>query len=240
MRVLTKLMIILMLLSTLYSADTTRVTSNDATYDGNQIILSGHVTIENVMGIVHADQALLKRDLEGNSKIDFPWAELSQNVVAELSDGGVFHCQKMIFDYENLRSDFLGPGEIHYKGPQGEVFAHAATIDFRKKDQTIEPIKMTLWGGVRMIHKEPAEQYALADIVEYYPEEEVVLLKGKSQEHVLFFDESRGIQLAASQVKVKKNGESGKEQVQGIGDVSFLFKESELAKLKDRFQWERR
>lgn len=235
-----KFLLFLLLVATLHATDATTVESDVATYDGNQIVLSGDVTIQNVMGTVNAEKALLKRDVEGKSKIDFPWAELSENVVAKLNDGGIFECSKVIFDYNNLRSDFLGPSEIHYKGPRGEVYACSASIDFEEREGSMQPVKITLSGGVRMIHKEPTEQYALAEIVEYYPKEEVVILKAKPHEHVLFFDQSKGIQLAASQVKAKKNGENGKEQVQGIGDVCFVFKEEELGKLKDRFQWDLR
>src|ERR1700759_209510 len=93
----------LALCASLYATETTTVESNDAIYDGNQILLSGQVIIENMMGHVHAEQAILKRDLTGTSKNDFPWAELSEHVVAHLSDGGLFECEKVIFDYQNLK-----------------------------------------------------------------------------------------------------------------------------------------
>ena len=72
-------------------------------------------------------------------------------------------------------------------------------------------------------------QYALADHVEYFPDEELLVMTAKNR--VLFYDEERGMELVAYEVRAKRD-EDGKESVQGVGDVRFLFEADELEKLR--------
>lgn len=235
------LFFLLYLLSSLLIANetdkTTTITANEVEYDGSRILLNGKVTLTNIMGTVKANHAILQRDLLGTCKIDFPYLELFENVEATFSNKGVLHCEKVICNYFTLKSHFTGTNELHYIDERGEIFAREGVVEYEEKGNSIEPLKITLKGNVRLIHKEPASQYALADILEYYPKEEVVTLKGEEGRRVLFFDRAKGMQMSALEVRAKRNGEEGKEAIQGIGDVCFLFKEEELNKLKDRFQW---
>ncbi len=214
-------------------AKATEISSNHVHYDGEKIILTGKVTVRHLMGVVTSERAELRRDLEGKSKIDFPWAELSCGVVATLTDGGKFTCDKVVSDYFKMTSHFTASEQIHYSDGLGELFADDAIVNFEEEKNRVYPTKITLTGHIKMIRQIPSLQYALADSVEYFPKEETLIFKG---DKVLFFDKAKGLQLSANEVRAKRDGE--KESVQGIGEVSFLFKEEELKKLQDQFQWE--
>ena len=216
---------------------TTTIEADEVEYDGNQILLNGKVTLRNMMGVVKAGHAILQRDLMGKCKIDFPYLELFENVEATFSNKGTLFCEKVVCNYFTLKSHFTGTKELHYIDEKGEIFAREGSVEYEEKEHSIEPTKIILKGNVRLIHQAPTSQYALADILEYYPKEDLVILKGEEGRRVLFFDRAKGMQLSALEVRAKRSGENGKEAIQGIGEVCFLFKEEELNKLKDRFQW---
>jgi hypothetical protein len=219
------------------SDKTTTISADEVEYDGTKVLLNGKVTLTNVMGVVKAKHAILQRDLLGTCKIDFPYLELFENVEATFSNQGTLFCEKVVCNYFTLKSHFTGTKELHYTDERGEIFAVEGIVEYAEIDNSIEPLKITLKGNVRLIHKAPASQYALADILEYYPKEEIIVLKGQEGGRVLFFDRAKGMQMSALEVRAKRGDTKGKEAIQGIGDVCFLFKEEELNKLKDRFQW---
>lgn len=215
---------------------TTTIEADCARYDGNKIYLTGKVTIQNVLGSARAGKAVLTKDETGQAKIDFPFLEISDGVIAELSDGKNLKCSKVKCDYMALKSHFEGDPELYFQDERGEIYAHEADVTYQEKEGIIEIASIHLYGNVKM--QKPEAQFAIADEVEYFPKEDKIILKSHEGKHVIFYDAVKKMQLSANEVIAKKEGENGKESIQGIGDVAFVLKQEELDKLKNRFHWE--
>lgn len=210
-------------------------------YDGNAIFLEGDVSLENFMGKITADQATLTKDTTKGS-IDFPWIELKRNVEAFLTEGSFLKCHQVFIDHTTLKGNFYGSPQLYYKDEKGELFADTAVVNYKKHEGRLEVVKITLQGNVQVVANAQTEkiplQMALADSVEYLVEEDLMLMKALDHSRVLFFDKEKQMQLSAKEVKAKRKGQDGKEWIQGVGDVRFVFKQEELQKLKERFHWE--
>ncbi len=111
-----------------------------------------------------------------------------------------------------------------YRDEMGEVYADRAQVDYIDHQGSLKATKILLYDNIRLVNlgseAKPASQYALADEVVYYPEEQVMLLEGKHAK-VLFYDEQRDLQISARTIRAHKNKETKKESVQGVGDVAF-------------------
>ncbi|HEY4832459.1 MAG TPA: hypothetical protein VIH61_07880 [Waddliaceae bacterium] len=216
----------------------TVVESDEAHYDGELITLKGNVSVENAIGKVTAKLAILKKDPENKTKIDFPWIELKQNVSLQLSDGGIVHCDSLFFDYTQMTSFFLGCPQVTYSDSMGEIYADRAQIDYQEISGTLEATKISLFNNVRLVNLGTTEklaiQYALADEVYYYPQEKLMILEGKNS-RVLFYDKQHDMQLSARSVRAHRDPITKKQTVQGMGDVRFIFGPEELDKIKQHF-----
>lgn len=220
---------------------TTEVSSNEAYYDGETILLVGNVEVENSLGKIIGEKAVLKRDEKKTAKLDFPWAELSKNVILTLPNGQMIKCEHVFFDYINKTSTFNGSPQVIFSDSNHEILADEAHIDYVEKDGSLKPQKIVLIKSVRMSNlgsnEKPEEQYAIADKVTYFPDEELMILEGKENK-VLFYDKKRDMQLSAKTVHATRNKETKKEAIQGKGDVRFVFGHDELEKMRNRFRWE--
>ncbi len=217
-------------------AEETVVESNEAHYNGHMITLTGNVIVENAMGRVTAEKAVLTRDEAGSTRIDFPWIELIQAVTLTLPNGNHLNCDRVFLDYTKMTSHFTGSPQVAYSDERGEVWADEAFVDYVETEGSIKPTKVRLVDNVKLVYSE-SNQYALADLVVYYPDEQLTVLEGKDGKRVLFFDRERDMQLSARQVRASRNPETGKDSVKGVGDVRFVFGQDELSKIKDRFKW---
>jgi lipopolysaccharide export system protein LptA len=216
----------------------TVVESDEVHYDGEWITLTGNVIVENAMGKVTAHSAVLKKDSERKTKIDFPWIDLKHNVCLTLADGGVLKCETLFFDYTKMTSLFYGSPQVSYLSSLGEVYADRAQVDYKEINGSFEATKVTLFDNVRLVNlgssEKPSCQYALADEVSYFPQEQTMILEGKNNP-VLFYDKLHDMQLSARTVHARRDCQTKKETVQGIGDVRFVFGPEELEKIKQRF-----
>lgn len=216
----------------------TVVESDAVHYDGEWITLSGNVSVENSMGRITAERALLKKDAQKTTKIDFPWIELEHTVHLTLSDGSLLQCDLVSLDYTQMTSFFYGNPQVSYKSALGEVYADRAQVDYREVEGRLEATKVTLFDHVRLVNmgneKKPAFQYALADEMTYYPPEQLAILESKDSP-VLFYDKLRDMQLSARTVRASQDPTTKKESVQGVGDVRFVFGPEELEKIKHHF-----
>lgn len=223
----------------LFASETTTVSSEMAHYDGKVVTLGGNVTIEHPLGKVTAQKATLTRDEEGKCEVDFPWIDLEDNVQADLTKGSLLQCHKVFIDMVHLTSEFSGKPAIYYRDEVGEIIADKACVDYQKIEGNYKPVKITLLGKVQMKNSGKKEtvffQYALADRVEYFPQEAVMILKSEENKRVLFFDPEKEIQLSAKTIRAQRDMDTGKDSVQGFGDVRCIFKQEELDKLKEQF-----
>lgn len=209
-------------------------------YDGEIILLSQEVLVENSMGKITAEKAILKKDHEGITKIDFPWVELTGGVVVTLPDGALLTCEQIFLDYTEMHAILTGKPYIVYTDQGKKVYASKSRIDYLEENGKIQLAKVTLIDNVQMENhgseKDPADQYALADLVTYFPKTNLMIFEG-NKNRVLFFDTIRKMELSASSIHATRDVETNKERIQGKGDVRFLFCMEEAEKLKGQFKW---
>jgi hypothetical protein len=233
-----KLLMLLMLLTLHLSAFETIVESEDVHYNGECITLIGRVSVENSMGKLTAERAILKKDENKQTKIDFPWIELKHSVCLTLADGGTLQCDSVFLDYTQMTGFLYGCPQLIYKGDLGEIYADRAQVDYQEIDGKLEATKVTLYENVHLVNmgseEKPGSQYALADEVTFFPQEQLTILESKNGK-VLFYDKQRDMQLSARKVRAQRDPLTKKESVQGIGDVRFVFGPEELEKIKQRF-----
>lgn len=92
---------LLLLTTPLNTQDCGLVSSENASYDGQDLILSGHVVIDHILGKMQARKALLKRQ----EKTNFPFnqIELDQEVLILLKEHGRITADRADFDLQKHR-----------------------------------------------------------------------------------------------------------------------------------------
>lgn len=96
----------------------------------------------------------------------------------------------------------------------------------------MQATKITLEGNVRMVNGEQT-QFAMADHVEYFPNEKTMIFTSDSR--VYFYDKQKQIQLSAKKVRATRGEE---DEIEGYGDVRFIFGQEEIEQLKRLFKWD--
>lgn len=215
----------------------TTVASENAHFNGESITLAGGVKIFNESYEIRSKHAVFIKDEKHLSALEFPWIELSDDVSASFYQKYFLQCCHVYLDYLQKTILFLGEGKrVYFQDEENELYADKALVDYEEENEKFVLKKITLTGNIEMRvldNEEKKEQYACADIVECFPEEESVILKGTNNNRVLFFDKGRGVTISAEMVKAQKK--EGKEVVEGMGDVRFVFKDDEIEKLKNQF-----
>jgi lipopolysaccharide export system protein LptA len=220
----------------------TTIQADNACFDGAKIVLTGNVEVLNESCRISSKKAVLYRDEEKLSRLDFPWVDLLEGVSASFYGKYFLNCSQVHFDHLTKKLHFTGKERVYFYDDIRKIYADRAEVDYEERGEDFEIKKILLTGNVEMYsfallqnqNVQKNDRYALADFVEYYPEEEVVLLKSDINKRVLFFDKSQSITISAPMVRAERR--EGREMIEGIGDVRFTFKEEELTKLKNRFE----
>lgn len=134
--------------------------------------------------------------------------------------------------------------QVYIEDLMGDMYADSVRICYHWEGSRIEPEKIILEGNVKLLNRFDGHvdesgsilHYALADIVEFSPKQNEMSLGCSDGNRVLFFDKVNNIQMSAPSLKVRQDTASGKEMIQGEGDVRFTFIEKEIAQLKQRFK----
>ncbi len=105
---------LLFCLTTLYAdpvINPSSVSSTTAAYDGNALLLSGHVVLDHELGSMQAEEASLERQEAGK---DFPFSliHLQKDVELQLKRGGILRCENAILDFQSLKG-MLKSSENH-------------------------------------------------------------------------------------------------------------------------------
>ena len=119
-------------------------------------------------------------------------------------------------------------GNVSVDSQMGQITADKAVIDLEAQSAS----KITLTGHVNMINSQKT-QYAIADHVEFFPDEKVMIFE--ADKRVLFYDREKKMQLSAKKIRAQRGEE---DEVQGYGNVCFIFDTQELDKFKKQFKWE--
>lgn len=209
--------------------------ATDAHYDGERILLSGHVVLTHEMGRVTAQTAVLKQDHSGETAYDFPTVRLEGEVVFTLAQGGTIRCDHVILDRRQMCATLIGAPQVYFSDKMGNVAADRVIIMYKEQEEKLAISHLRLQRSVALRSADsPSSQYALADELDYDPETDSLELKG-FQNRVLFFDTQKQIQISTKTLHAQKKEQSGRWSVQGKGDVRFVFGEEELTKIKEKF-----
>ncbi|MEZ5315357.1 MAG: hypothetical protein R3E91_04005 [Chlamydiales bacterium] len=212
------------------------VESNEMYYDGNIITLIGQVSVENMMGKITTEKALLKYDKKKIGKIEFSSIEITQDIKILFPNGSHLNCDFAFIDCIKMTGHFTGSSKVTYFDEKGEVSADEAFVDYIEIEKSISLRKIHLINNVKLIFRDHS-QYLLADSLMYYPDKELMILEGNNEQQVLFFDQADKIQISAPRLYVLQNPKTRKHTIQGEGDVRFIFQEEEFKKLKEEFKW---
>lgn len=145
------------------------------------------------------------------------------------------------------KSDGIAPGkQVYFQDRRGMLYADHIRLDYDLIGNGVVPKKLTVSGNVKILNRSAdgrgsdgrAIQYALADVVEYVPGEEQMVLYANEDRRVLFYDRINRVQVSAPAVNVRRDGTTGKEAVEGIGDVRFTFADEEMNAMHKNFDFE--
>ncbi len=114
---------------------------------------------------------------------------------------------------------------------EGEIVANQGVLEF--DGFALKEVKLE--GAIQLTHAS-GDQFALAEKLTYYPDQQLKILEGV-EKPVLFYDKEHDFQLAAWTVFAQKNPETGKETFRGRGDVQFVFGTDQIDRLKEYFTW---
>lgn len=236
--------------------------SDTLTWNANndQLTLQGHVVIrQEGMGTIINDNAIhiYQQEIDGKKQlhsIDSTGQTILTYTLADSLSGHTLTCYGTVnVDHQALRTVMESPRDadgtvvegqqVVFQDDLGEIYTDKLTIFYAIVENAPTIDKLLLEGNIRM-RGSPAIssrghngfQYALADIVEYTPQNQEVLLKSTGSHRVLFFDKLNNLQVSAPALTVRRDKSSNKDSIKGQGDVRFSFLAQELEKFQEFFQ----
>ncbi len=147
--------------------------------------------------------------------------------------------QYILVDNIKLEAILTSPPneQVLYTDPRGTVRADRVNAYFERIGGHNELSKLHLQENVRIFNyqTDQVEQYALADIVEYNPDDERMTLTAHPGKRVLYYDALNNIQLSAKQIELRRNELNGKTAAQAFGHVKITLNKEEMELIKERF-----
>lgn len=177
----------------------------------------------------------LHAELILDKELDTLVLKLQDEVCIRLNQESTLRCGMLRIDHGQKVAELTG--SVHFTGAMGELFANRAQVIYSQVDSSYQASQVILYDEVRLIKSSiegQGSQYALADIVYYFPQELRTVLEGITQ-RVLFYDEAHNVQISAHKVLAQRDPDTKQDRIQGIGDVRILFDSDELAKFKSHF-----
>ncbi len=123
------------------SVDAGTISSSNASYDGNALILKGQVMLDHGLGKMQAEEATLQKQEVGK---DFPFSliHLEKDVVLKLNQTGELKCEKADLDFGTLKGFLTSSKRVTYtdslkkkkgKSPTFQLVSTAIDLQFLKK-----------------------------------------------------------------------------------------------------------
>ena len=151
-----------------------------------------------------------------------------------------FSCKKL--NWCKNREELVLEEEVVLIDPlMGHLEANHATFTYMNDGKSLTPVYGKLEGNVKLSIQKPEEtspalaQYAIADILEIFPESNKMRLSSTEGRRVLFTDTLNKLQVSAPALTLQREADSQETVVQGEGDVRFTFLEQELKEMKKHF-----
>jgi len=238
----------MMLAAILIAAST--IASQEASYDGDALQLSGDVALEHSLGTMHAGKAVLTREVEQKEEFPFACVELDNRVELDLAPDGKVSCERAQFDFAALQGRLVGDVLLTDKkgGVPFDVETPQLDLQLVKNPKcTIETatasrgVKITLYEemGPLTIKADASEirpsslqiygnvtlssddLQGIAATLSYDPEKKICILKAEEGKKVLLARKRDELRMSAPEVHITYNPETKLQEVQGVGHVVF-------------------
>lgn len=123
------------------TVDSGTISSSNASYDGNALILKGQVLLDHGLGKMQAEEAILQKQEAGK---DFPFSliHLEKEVVLKLNQNGELKCEKADLDFGALKGFLTSSRRVSYvdslkrkkgKSPSFQLISSALDLQFLKR-----------------------------------------------------------------------------------------------------------
>jgi hypothetical protein len=111
------------------------LSSDHASYDGTELRLEGHVFLDNDLGQMEADYALLKKE---DSSPEFSSIHLKDQVSIFFENKGELFSDQAFLDFQTLKGT-ISSGEypVVYKGSDLELYSKAIDLTFSRDENTL-------------------------------------------------------------------------------------------------------
>lgn len=151
--------------------------------------------------------------------------------------GFVFTCKgEVLVDHERhfIQMQCSNVNEqLLFRDDIGKVYADRAELEYQTISQKIVPLRVVFSGNVLVLNREPPlQQRALADRLTFFFPTNELFFAANPENRVLFYDQANNLEMSAKGLKVKRDKDTKKDSVQGMGDVRFSFDEEEFAQLR--------
>lgn len=115
--------------------------------------------------------------------------------------------------------------------------ANEASLEYSLCQMELKPTAVNLKGQVRLLSNDPDTPFrcGVADEVLLNPQTKQMRLLAQPGRHVLFWHEEQNLKLSAQEILVTPDPETGKDVIQGIGNVRFSFNEEQQETLHKLF-----
>ncbi|MCP5505582.1 MAG: hypothetical protein H7A38_01705 [Chlamydiales bacterium] len=124
------------------------LSSDHASYDGDTLILSGHVQVEHDLGTLKADKARLNK---GDSPYHFSTIQLDDQVSIFFDTQGNLYAENAFIDMETLSGTFTSKDyPIIYKGTDYDLYCKKMTLSLEETDRHTSIKNITADGDVHI------------------------------------------------------------------------------------------
>ncbi len=121
--------------------DTGTISSSNASYDGNALILKGQVLLDHGLGKMQAEEAVLQKQ-EAGKEFPFSLIHLEKDVTLSLQQNGELKCEKADLDFSILKGFLTSSKRVSYadtlkrkrgKPTSFQLVSQAIDLQFTKK-----------------------------------------------------------------------------------------------------------
>lgn len=129
--------------------------------------------------------------------------------------------------------------QIYYEEEAIGVFADRAVLEYSESDDLLRPISLNLKGNIRLFSHDPKQppRCGISDRLSYSLTTRTLILSANPGNKVLFWDESQGLRMSASEVHITHDPDSKQHTVKGVGKVQLSLNTEEQQHLKQLFPY---
>ena len=129
--------------------------------------------------------------------------------------------------------------QIYYEEEEIGVFADRAVLEYSESENLLQPVSLNLKGNIRLFSHDPKQppRCGTADRLNYSLMTRTLILYANPGNKVLFWDESQGLRMSASEVHITYDSETTHHRVKGVGKVQLSLTSEEQQYLKQLFPY---